>query len=290
MPYECRFCGGTYCASHRLPENHGCAGLDAYEADVQSRGKIYDDRATRRTGDSGTMERLLGSVPLGAFRGNVTYLFLAIMVVVWLLQHVVLFLLPLPTAEARSLHNALFVLDSAHVEYVWTWVTSVFSHAPVNFGHIFINGLVLYFFGTFAERRIGSKRYAMLFVGAGVVAGLAQVLVATGSAEPARVLGASGGVMAIMGLLTVLNPNLTVYFWFVLPMPLWVLTIGFALYDLFFLSAGGAGAGGVARLAHLSGLALGLAYGWKLKREGLDVRDRLQFGGGGGGRRGPPRI
>jgi predicted nucleic acid binding AN1-type Zn finger protein len=28
MPYQCRHCGGTFCAEHRLPENHGCPGLD----------------------------------------------------------------------------------------------------------------------------------------------------------------------------------------------------------------------------------------------------------------------
>lgn len=284
MPYECRFCGGIHCSSHRLPENHDCAGLDAYEADMQSRGQIYDDRATRPAGEQGALDRLKRGIPLSSFRGNVTFVFLAIMVVTYMLQLLVIF-----TLGPRA-HNALFTLSSAHVEYVWTWITSVFAHSPGNPAHIFINGLVLYFFGTFAERRIGSKRFAALFLVAGVVAGLAQVLVAMGDPTPARVLGASGAVMAVMGLLTVLNPNLTVYFWFVLPMPLWVLTIGFALYDLFFLGSGGAGAGGVARLAHLSGLAIGLAYGRKLKQEGLSVRDQVRFGGGGrGGRRRPPR-
>ena len=27
MPYQCRHCGGTYCAEHRLPENHECPNL-----------------------------------------------------------------------------------------------------------------------------------------------------------------------------------------------------------------------------------------------------------------------
>ncbi len=27
MPYRCRYCGGTYCPDHRLPENHQCPGL-----------------------------------------------------------------------------------------------------------------------------------------------------------------------------------------------------------------------------------------------------------------------
>jgi len=27
-PYECNYCGKTFCSEHRLPENHGCEGLE----------------------------------------------------------------------------------------------------------------------------------------------------------------------------------------------------------------------------------------------------------------------
>lgn len=27
MPYRCKYCGGTFCAAHRLPENHECKGI-----------------------------------------------------------------------------------------------------------------------------------------------------------------------------------------------------------------------------------------------------------------------
>lgn len=36
MPFTCKFCGGKFCAEHRLPENHECAGLAVYK---ESRGK-----------------------------------------------------------------------------------------------------------------------------------------------------------------------------------------------------------------------------------------------------------
>jgi len=36
MPFTCKFCGGKFCAEHRLPENHACPGLAAYK---ESRGK-----------------------------------------------------------------------------------------------------------------------------------------------------------------------------------------------------------------------------------------------------------
>ena len=27
LPFRCKFCGGLFCADHRLPENHNCSGL-----------------------------------------------------------------------------------------------------------------------------------------------------------------------------------------------------------------------------------------------------------------------
>ncbi len=92
--------------------------------------------------------------------------------------------------------------------------------------------------------------------------------------------------MAIMGVLTVLNPQLKVYLYFILPVPLWLLTVGFAGYSVFIVLGGGIGTGGVAHLAHLVGLVVGLGYGEKLKREGASAPTELQFGGGRmGGRR-----
>ena len=242
---------------------------------MRDEGKVYDgpspSTTASSTGGSG--------FSLPSIDGVVTYYLLAVIAVVFVAQHIAIFLGP------RGLHQALFVLHPANLEYVWTWVTSIFAHAPLSLGHIFINGLVLFFFGTVLERKIGSRRFLTLFLVGGLVAGVSQALATSLLAPRAAwtgALGASGAIAAVLGTLTILNPNLRVYLWFFIPMPLWILTIAFAAYDLFFAATGGAGAGGVARVAHLSGLALGLAYGWKLKREGVSVRDRLDFGGGRG--------
>lgn len=274
MPYTCSFCGGKFCSEHRLPENHSCDGLSSYKREVREEGKVYDGPSPTTASSKGGRSFTLPSID-----GVVTYYLLAVIAVVFAAQHIAIFFGP------PGLHQALFVLHPANLEYVWTWITSVFSHAPGRLDHIFINGLVLFFFGTVLERRIGSRRFLSLFIVGGLVAGLAQSLATMYFAPPSLwtgALGASGAIMAILGTLTILNPNLRVYLWFFIPMPLWFLTIAFAAYDLFFATTGGAGAGGVARVAHLSGLALGLAYGWKLKQEGVSVRDRLDFGGGRG--------
>lgn len=277
LPYQCRRCGRTFCAEHRLPENHDCPGLN----DWNDPGGVFDSGfdATvegRNTSSGGGVTGRFRSAWRSYFRGNVTYVALALMWLTFLAQFAVSLLF------SQQLMATLFVLRSEYVIYVWTWVTSVFAHG--GFGHIALNSIVLYFFGPPVERRLGSRRFAALFVVTGVIAGLAQIGVAlVMGAAGVGVLGASGAIMAVMGVLTVLNPSLRVYLYFIIPMPLWVLTFGFALFSVF-AGFGTVGGGGVAHWAHLAGLVAGLAYGQHIKGE-TRAPEQLQFGGGrrGGG-------
>ena len=285
MPYSCRYCGGTFCSEHRLPENHDCPGLEDWGDPGGVFDSGFDDTvASRGTTGGDLLERVGVSTgaggPLAYFRGNAAYLFLAVMWVVFFLQLILI-------RTAPALHELVFVLSSNHPEYVWTWFTAVFAHG--GFGHIVVNSIVLYFFGPVVERRIGTQKFVALFFVAGVAAGLSQVGTAIVVGEFSAVVGASGAIMGIMGLLTVLNPNLRVYLYFILPVPLWLLTIGFALYSVFIALGGGIGAGGVAHLAHLVGLGIGLLYGERLRQQGERGPEQLQFGPGGPGGRGGPR-
>jgi len=283
MPYNCRLCGGTYCAEHRLPENHDCPGLDNWGDPGGVFDSGFDDGVANEGGSSGVLSSVGIDTgrggPLGYFRGNMTFVFLGLMWVTFLAQ------LILQSVGLAGLATDAFILTTWHVTYVWTWFTSIFAHG--GFFHIFFNSIVLYFFGPVVEQRIGSKRFTVLFLVSGAVAGLAQIGVSLFVGAPAAVIGASGAIMAILGVLTVLNPNLRVYLYFIIPMPLWVLTAGFAVLSVFFISAGGPGAGGIAQFAHLSGLAIGLGYGLVLKQQGERAPKQLQFGGGPGGPGGP---
>jgi len=297
MPYNCRGCGGTFCSEHRLPENHGCSGLDDWNDPDGVFDSGFDDSVAGSRSSGGLADRLpVDTSPGGALayvRGNVAYTFLALMLVTFLAEFVVLFTLGV---EA---FRALFVLTSDNWFYVWTWVTSVFAHSPAGFGHIFGNGIVLFFFGPVLEQRIGSKRFAALFLVAGMVAGLGQIgfgflLAATGFGTiVSGVLGASGAIMAILAVLTVLNPDLKVYLYFILPLPIWLLTGGYALLSvagvLTGFSAFGAG-GNIAHFAHLGGLVLGLVYGYRIQSEVRSPEElRLGRGAGPGGPGGPGR-
>ena len=289
LPYTCRRCGRTFCAEHRLPERHDCIGLQDWNDPSGVFDSGFDDNVdgSDPTDDASRLDRFKPDTgaggPLGYFRGNMTYVFLGLMFITFAAEFVVLFTL------GQDGFSAIFTLSSAHPLYVWTWVTSIFAHSPANFFHIFANAIVLYFFGPLVERRAGSKAFTVLFVVSGVIAGLSQVGISLLLGESSAVLGASGAALAIMGVLTVLNPGLRVYLYFLIPVPLWLLTMGFAGFSVFVLVGFGPGAGGVANVAHLAGLVIGLAYGQRLKRAGERAPEQLQFGGGGGGRMGPGR-
>jgi len=295
MPYQCRHCGGTFCAEHRLPENHDCPGLNDWQDPGGVFDSGFDDTVTDQGGsDSGIAARLglnRAGGPLGYFRGNMTYVFLGAMWVTFALQMVfqlVTGLYPLSLAtvnahpEAYQLYSAIFTLSPDHPEYVWTWFTSIFAHG--GFGHIAVNSIVIYFFGRLVEDYVGSRNFTLLFLGSGAIAGLGQIgiqLLQSGGGGPAvGVLGASGAGLAIMGVLTVLNPSLRVYLYFILPVPLWLLTIGYTGYTVFQVFAAGAGAGGTAQVAHLVGLGIGLLYGQHVKGRHR-IPNQLQFGAGG---------
>ena len=292
LPYQCRRCGETFCADHRLPENHGCPGLGEWDDPDGVFASEFDDSVRQTPSESeGLLDSLTATGGIaGYFRGNVAYLVLGLMWLTFALEWLTIVLF------GQAAFRAVFVIQSDHLLRVWTWVTSVFAHSPVSFLHIVGNSIVIYFFGPLVEEYVGSKKFAALFVGSGVLAGLGHMgahlsLVELGMASgTVGALGASGAAFAILGVLTLLNPSLKVYLYFVLPVPIWLFTGGFALLStVFFLAPGAAsavGQGNVAHFAHLAGLAVGLAYGGYV-RDRRNVPDELTLGGGRGGPGGP---
>ena len=285
MPYQCRHCGGTHCSEHRLPEAHDCPGLDNWDDPSGVFDSGFDDSVstTQPQQSGGLADRLgLNTGPGGMFsyfRGNMTYVFLAVMAIVFVLEQIVLRLV------GPAAFQALFVLHPSHPEYVWTWVTSVFSHSPFGFYHILGNGIVIYFFGRLVERQLGSKRYTVFFLASGMLAGLGQIgLQYLQGSGFNGVLGASGAALAILAFLTVINPDLHVYLYFLIPVPIWAITGFYLIFSVLgSFSLGGTGllGGNIAHTAHLIGLGIGLWYGNRIKGQAR-IPQRLQFGGGGG--------
>lgn len=180
---------------------------------------------------------------------------------IWLMAAcVIVFVLQL----AFGITDLISLVPAAIAWQPWGFVTSIFAHG--SFGHLFNNMWSLGLFGFILERLIGGGRYLALFSSAGILASVASFF-----AYPQAIsLGASGAIMGVVGTLVVLRPRLMV--WFMGPMPLFVVAALWALIDLVgFFSAR---ATGIGNAAHLAGLAIGIIYGLRLRKEFGEQRRR----------------
>lgn len=144
----------------------------------------------------------------------------------------------------------------------WTIVTAMFVHA--NIFHIFFNMLTLYFFGILCLQLIDTKWFLVVYFIGGIIGNILFLLI--GPAFSA-VVGASGAIFAIGGALAMMRPNLRVYLFFLVPMPLWVgIIIGFLVTG---------SSAQVAWQAHLGGLIVGVIIGFFFRRK---ERRRLRPG------------
>ncbi len=41
LPFQCPYCGGQFCAAHRLPENHSCPKMDVARAQKQEEATVF---------------------------------------------------------------------------------------------------------------------------------------------------------------------------------------------------------------------------------------------------------
>ena len=146
-------------------------------------------------------------------------------------------------------------------------VTYQFTHSFRDPMHLLVNMLVLYFFGTMAEARLGARGTIRLYLAGGIGGALLHLLVSSlqGQAD-VPLVGASGACYGFLLYATCMAPR-SIVFLVVIPVPLWglsALLVGVGAYSMFVEFATGY-AGGVSHGAHLGGAAMGaLAHraGW----------------------------
>jgi len=149
--------------------------------------------------------------------------------------------------------NFILVSSTAYAK-PWTLLTSVFLHS--SFLHLLYNIFALVLFGIITERIIGTKKFMILFFLSGIIASFFSIFLYN------SVLGASGAIFGIIGCLVVLRPK-NVVFVYGMPLPLFIAAFVYAAIDILGLFA----PSGTANLAHLSGLAFGLVYGFAIRRK-----------------------
>lgn len=144
----------------------------------------------------------------------------------------------------------------------WTIVTNIFFHAS-GIWHILVNMLMLYFIGRILEDFLSREKMWTIFLGGGILGGIFFVAASnifpifSGAVERSVLLGASGGVTAIIVATGFHLPHYTVrpYNLFNIEMR-WLAAI-LVLLDLVNMP-GSSNLGGL--FAHMGGAVFGMVY------------------------------
>lgn len=133
----------------------------------------------------------------------------------------------------------------------WGAFTYMFVHG--GFWHLFMNMLVLFFFGPPLEARWGGREFFRFYVIAGLGgAGLGLLL------ANAPVVGASAAIYGVMLAFAMNWPNAPIYIWGIFPVKAkWLVGFFFVLSVLGTVDPGGSS---TAHFAHLGGLLTAFLY------------------------------
>lgn len=140
----------------------------------------------------------------------------------------------------------------------WSVFTYIFLHA--GFWHLLTNMLWLFFIGSILEDMTGKKHVWRLFIGGGIAGALLFMLLNNTlgiGGEMARMVGASGGVTAVIVGTAVMFPSYRVMLFGILPIELRWIAVFRVVLDLLGAS-GPINQGGY--ICHLGGAAFGLLY------------------------------
>lgn len=214
---------------------------------------------TLPNGDHRTGERV--------FSGAVcTWIIIAICCAVFLFQ--VMLGLPdgrHPISGASFVFHQLFTLSyqRLHQGFIWQPVTHIFLHGT--WMHLIFNMLALGSIGPWVERLVGRLHFLAIFLLGGIAGGLAEITFSHGS-----VLGASGGICALVLALVAYQPKarLWLLLFFVIPIRMRASTLGWGMIlgFLFMIVIGhipflrSFSAPEIGHMAHLGGSLFGLAY------------------------------
>jgi membrane associated rhomboid family serine protease len=135
-----------------------------------------------------------------------------------------------------------------------TLVTSGFIHG--DFGHLFFNGITLFFFGPGLERRIGTPRFLALYLIALVLSSLGTVIKRRNDPNYAA-LGASGAILGVLFAYIVYFPTNMLYLYFAVPIPAVLFAFCYLGYSLW---AAKHSRDNINHDAHLDGAVTGLIF------------------------------
>lgn len=153
---------------------------------------------------------------------------------------------------------------------IWQPVTYMFLHDTGGVGHILINMLALWMFGTELERTWGTRFFTKYYFVAGVGAAMTSLILSifVDGIYYSVTVGASGAIYGLLLGYGLYFPNRPIYLYFIFPIPAkyFVMIVG----GIAFISALGGPGGGIAHSAHLGGLLVGYVYLMGLRARSFD--------------------
>jgi membrane associated rhomboid family serine protease len=143
----------------------------------------------------------------------------------------------------------------------WRWVTNGFIH--VDYAHLFVNMLSLYFFGSnllkYIEALTGSLApivFVLFYVSAIAISGIYSYMKHQDQYSYSAV-GASGAVSAVVFACIMFNPFSKIYLYFAIGIPSWLFGILYLYYEYVM---GKKQMDNIGHDAHFSGAIYGLAF------------------------------
>ena len=171
------------------------------------------------------------------------------------------------TVEGKIILNKWFALNPINLEgyidwpfnfQVWQLISYQFMHSTSSISHILFNMLMLWMFGASIEEVMGSKKFLIFYLLAGVSAGLLQLFISPLiGGSYAVTIGASGSIYGVMIAYAMFFPDNLIFLYFLIPVKAKYM-IGFLILIEFF--AINSAASDVAHLAHLGGALFGFLF------------------------------
>lgn len=114
-------------------------------------------------------------------------------------------------------------------------VSSAFLHADI--GHLFFNMFTLFMFAPVVTDHFGSFSFLIIYLGSLIFGSLLTLLFHKDDYSY-RAIGASGAVTGILYSAILLQPDMSLYLFFIpIPIPAYIFGIGYLLYSIYGMKA-----------------------------------------------------
>lgn len=162
------------------------------------------------------------------------------------------------TADTQKFFDTYGFSGANALSRPYVLITSIFVHGDI--AHLLSNIFAMLVFSSVAESELGRARTLAIFIAGAIAGDMFSLLVYPFDAVS---VGASGGIFALIGTAILVKPVDLSMYPFIVPMPLALIGMFYAVYNLYglFFDAGSS----ISYAGHFGGLAVGLYAGFKLR-------------------------